>query len=622
MSGICGIVCSRRSAPPDGEALRKLTSMLEQRGPDGTRHWTEGNAALGHTLLASTPEARVECLPLVHSGTGCVITADIRLDNREELAALLSVDLTARVVGDGELVLLAYLKWGEGCPEHLLGDFAFAIWDPRDRKLFAARDQMGVKQLIYGVTDGSRLIFASRPKAVRSIAPDAFPLNEGRIADFLEDMEGIDRTSTFFRGIFRLPPAHRLVFDANGLRISRYWDMEMPPELTGLSDAEYEEAFLEVFTDAVRARLRSDGPVGAMMSGGMDSGSVVAIASDLLAQAGGGPLPTYSVVNPNDKDCKETRAVDAMMAVPGIKPTRIPCDGPEDMLQLLFEAMRNSEEPFDSTMTLLRAVYATAQADGLRVVLDGVAGDVVFSEGDVHARLLAQGRWRDILEDAAGSRKFWGGFGPHPAWALATAAWRVALPEQVRMARHKVKRALRPPAPNRLGMVSDDLARRVDIEARRRRFYSRSRSAPSAPRLGAVLGTSLIVGRERYDRVASEFGIEPRDPFMDLRVIRTCLQMPPQVMQAKGWPKYLLRRAMESRLPAAVCWRQDKSHLGWQMTTSVLKRQATLDAGELKLLRKLGVADEALSSLQAAPEENLAPKVNTIILTFLATWDR
>ena len=154
MSGICGIV-SLDGSTPDPAEIQAIAASLERRGPDGTHCWNGGPIALGHTLLATTPEALTEVLPLTDPQTGCTITADVRLDNREELIASLGMASETRTIGDGELILRAYLHWGEACPEQLLGDFAFAIWDPRSNQLFCARDHMGMRPLIYHHAPGT-----------------------------------------------------------------------------------------------------------------------------------------------------------------------------------------------------------------------------------------------------------------------------------------------------------------------------------------------------------------------------------------------------------------------------------------------------------------------------------
>ena len=165
MSGICGILRLDGASPTGIEAM---TGAMQQRGPDGTRHHADGPCQLGHTLLATTPEAAFETLPLTHPQTGCTITSDLRLNNRDSLREVLG--LPARI-GDAEIALNAWLRWGEECPRHLDGEFAFAIWDPRAQRLFCARDHMGIRQLIYCHVPGKTFAFASAPSVVQ-LAPD------------------------------------------------------------------------------------------------------------------------------------------------------------------------------------------------------------------------------------------------------------------------------------------------------------------------------------------------------------------------------------------------------------------------------------------------------------------
>ena len=134
-------------------------------------------------MLATTPELLIEPQPFEHPETGCVITADVRLDNREELIAAL--DVHRDPVGDAEIILGTYLKWGGDCPNHLLGDFAFAIWDPRHKRVFCARDHSGMRQLYYHHKRGSRFLFATEARAILVLPQVPYHLNEGRIADFL-----------------------------------------------------------------------------------------------------------------------------------------------------------------------------------------------------------------------------------------------------------------------------------------------------------------------------------------------------------------------------------------------------------------------------------------------------
>jgi asparagine synthase (glutamine-hydrolysing) len=235
MSGICGVV-TFGSARSDGSEIEALLEPLKRRGPDGGNIWLGEGVALGHTLLATTPESLVEKLPLHHTVSGCAITADVRLDNREELLAKLGEKAGGRVVGDGELILLSYLKWAEDCVDHFLGDFAFAIWDARRRRLFCARDQMGMRQLAYFHRPGSPFVFATEPAAVLRHPSVPAGLNIDRIADFLDDLEAFDLSSTFWSAVSRLPPAHSLTLDGETLRLRKYWQPRTPSPLLLKSD--------------------------------------------------------------------------------------------------------------------------------------------------------------------------------------------------------------------------------------------------------------------------------------------------------------------------------------------------------------------------------------------------
>ena len=304
MSGICGLF-NIDGAPVAESELRSMTAMLERRGPERTGKWRDSKIGLGHTLLATTPELLFEKQPFEHAETGCVITADVRLDNRIELNEALALRKPLESTGDAEIILLAYLAWGEDCVNRLLGDFAFAIWDPRHQMLFCARDHFGMRPLYYHHSPGQRFLFASDARAILVLPQVPYRINEGRVADFLvPEFEWYDYTSTFFEERVSSPtgpPGDRYIF--RHLDVAEYWRVQPGPELGQLSDDDYREGFVDVFTKAVDARLRAPhGKVGSMLSGGMDSGSIAAIATDVLAKRGGGPLRTFSGARQPDTD--------------------------------------------------------------------------------------------------------------------------------------------------------------------------------------------------------------------------------------------------------------------------------------------------------------------------------
>ena len=184
MSGIVGLV-TRGGEPVKRLELEGMLTSLAHRGPDGTGVWCEGPAGLGHLMLWTTPESLLERLPLVSPGGHLVLTADARIDNRADLIRTLALGgRPAEALTDSHLILAAYEKWGERCPEHLLGDFAFALWDARQHRLFCARDHMGVKPLYY--YKSPRLFAcASELKALFYLPEVPRRVNDMRVVDHL-----------------------------------------------------------------------------------------------------------------------------------------------------------------------------------------------------------------------------------------------------------------------------------------------------------------------------------------------------------------------------------------------------------------------------------------------------
>ncbi|HZU76753.1 MAG TPA: asparagine synthetase B, partial [Dehalococcoidia bacterium] len=214
MSALAGIVRldGQPAAPTD---LAAMMQALDHRGPDGRGVWHEGATGLGHQLLRATPEPVPETLPLSARSGRCVITADARLDNRDELIAALGLGgCPDDALTDADLLLAAYERWGEACPEELLGDFAFAIWDRRAQTLFCARDHFGVKPFYFLHLAGRLFAFASEVPALLRLHELPRRLNESRIADFLAGLD--DPTSTCYCDIVRLPPAHALTLTSDG----------------------------------------------------------------------------------------------------------------------------------------------------------------------------------------------------------------------------------------------------------------------------------------------------------------------------------------------------------------------------------------------------------------------
>ena len=206
MSGICGII-NFDDKPANPDELHRMTEAVAHRGPDGCHHWQDGSVAMAHLALNITPESLGERQPLVEAGL--VLVADARIDNREVLVDQLwaKAELKDRRATDADLILAAYRCWGQECPVHLLGDFAFAIWDSARKCLFAARDAMAMRAFYYRV-EPRRLLFATEVKQILAVPDVPVTIYEPAVGAYLAGLFG-PLEWTFYEGITQLPrPMH------------------------------------------------------------------------------------------------------------------------------------------------------------------------------------------------------------------------------------------------------------------------------------------------------------------------------------------------------------------------------------------------------------------------------
>src|SRR2546426_384449 len=398
VSGIAGL-WHLDGRPGEPAELESMTARLAHGGPDGTGAWREGPVALGHGMLHTTPESLREQQPLVGTRGDLVLVADARIDNRAELCSLLPAPSDAT---DAELILAAYERWGEHCPEHLLGDFAFAIWDARRQIVFCTRDHFGVKPFYYHHRPGRLFAFASEIKGLLVLSEVPRRLNETRVADYLVPLLE-DKEITFYEEIVRLPPAHHMTVRRDGVRMEQYWALDPERDIRMKSDGEYAEAFREIFTEAVRCRLRSAFPVGSMLSGGLDSSSIVCVARKLLAEDGGGKLHTFSAIFPDVPECDEREYINAVVDQGDVTAHDVVADRLSPLTDL-NQVLDHQDEPFYAPNLFLHwAIYQSSQRESIRVILDGIDGDTTGSHGIEHLTDLARsGQWRAAFKEATG----------------------------------------------------------------------------------------------------------------------------------------------------------------------------------------------------------------------------
>ena len=294
MCGIAGIVGARRLAPGDADRARRMTGVLEHRGPDEEGFHLDDQAALGHRRLSIIDLATGQ-QPLCNEARSIWIVYNGEVYNHADLRSELESRHRYRTRSDTETIVHAYEEWGDRAVDRLRGMFAFAIWDSRRCRLLLARDRLGIKPL-YWALQGDRLVFASEIKAILESGLIPAEPNEERISEILATRYLSD-SETLFRGIHRLPPGHQLFFENGRVRVVQYWDLPLDPpanageETSGRGAARTVARFRDLLEESVRLRMMSEVPLGVFLSGGIDSSVIAALTARQLSR----PLETFSV---------------------------------------------------------------------------------------------------------------------------------------------------------------------------------------------------------------------------------------------------------------------------------------------------------------------------------------
>lgn len=525
----------RDGAPVERPLLYALTKFLSFRGPDAQEVWSDGAVGFGHTMLRTTREAANERQPASLEGRFW-ITADVRLDCRSELIEALQQAgrrFDSAQITDPELILHAYAAWGEGCVDKLRGDFAFALWDARERRLFCARDHFGVKPFFY-VAKENQFLFSNTLNCLRAHPDVSDGLNDEAIGDFLLFGLNCDVATTTFRDIQRLSPAHLLVVSAEGLRTQKYWAPPIDGRIRYKRDEEYVEHFLEIFKAAVADRLRTDS-VGIFLSGGLDSGSIAAMARELSdTPAGAKELRAYTTVYKS-----LFRDEEGNYASETAERLKIPIQFLSGDDFRLFERWADPEvitpEPVENPFLLDVVGTFRAVASSGRVVFCGHGPDNLmdFQMWPYAKDLFRRREWRTLGKEIT-----------HFLW-VRPFPWRGL------MYRGKRVLGLDDSKPTFPKWIREDFAGRMNLRERWQGMRFRGDfTHPVAPRAHASLAMPLWADLlENADPGVTRSLVEVRYPFLDLRVVNYVLSIPPFPW---FFQKALLRRSMESKLPGAV----------------------------------------------------------------------
>lgn len=567
MSSICGVL-HRDGRPAVSAELEAMVDALAHWQPDRTSIWHQDEIGLGHLALWTTPEAVVETCPFITASGRLAVTADARLDNREDLLRDLRVvsEVTERVVGDAELIARAYEKWGEACVTHFVGDFAFALWDATAKKLFCARDPIGIRPFYYFVDD-RRFLFGTEIKAIFthpaiSRAPD--PL---RLALFIIGGH-YERDRTQFLAVRALEPATALVVDARGLRQTRYWHLDPERELRFTRDEDYVEAFEEVFQKAVDARLRANTRVGSMLSGGLDATTMLAFAQQSRQSASASLSAFTWALREGDTwyEPDERPYVEAYLREHPIEHHYIT---PETS-QMFADRPRirhlQDGPIWDIFAFAVEPMFMRAQTAGIRVLLFGNGGDETasFFAHDYLRALLVKGAWPSLAREIRAEARL-SGISPARGFArliarpaLRAATWRHPFQFQSDHAffLRKATAATTPLAPalaHATGLVEY-------LQAQRPNFRRCWRHPVRCTQIDAIAGANTFANLAAIKWNNSVLShVECRYPFFDRRVIEFCVAVPPRQHREIAWSRRLLRRAAASRIPARIAWRRDKT---------------------------------------------------------------
>jgi len=551
-----------------------MMSSVDFRGADRSGTILRENYGIGQHRIFTTPEARHESTP--EQTNKCLLAADARIDNRNELQKQLNVASNS-VITDADLILAAYNRWGRDCPKHLIGAYAFAIWDKENERLFCARDHVGLRPFFYASTDDV-FAFASEIEPLLNCGFVSKELDDMGVGEFLLGfINSPDRT--IYQDIRALPPAHWTIINPDSSEIQQYWSLE-GPEIELDSDEAYLEEFRKRFKEAVRARLRApeDIRIASTLSGGLDSSSIACLANLMLDR----PLPTFSITYDEIPESDESEYIDIVHNhfdfdshfIRGDRHS--PFENVNDMLDRL-------EGPFISnTLYLHWEMFRAASDENVRVLLDGYGGDQVISRGLARFPQLAiTGQPLKLVREMRKHAKRYDSTLP---WQLYRRVLTPLEPEPIRQLWRQVSNS-DDPVVQRSDVVDSDFVDQIDLRSRTRELGSRRQRTTRADQRRILGGGSQATGLEIANISAATFGVEPRFPFFDRRVMEFCFRTPGHLKLRDGWRRWLLRNALSDILPRKIRDRTTKGDLS-------VAYYETLRSEDSDELRELFTADQ------------------------------
>jgi asparagine synthase (glutamine-hydrolysing) len=546
MCGICGYLS--RVGPASDETVAAMAASLVHRGPDADGRHVDGPVALGHRRLSIIDLSEAADEPISNEDGSLWLIFNGEIYNFRELRQQLAGRHRFRSQGDAEVILHLYEERGEEAVRALDGMFAFALWDARRRRMLLARDRTGKKPLFY--FDGPEgFAFASEVKALLGHPGVATRRDEAALPLYLT-YGYVPTPGTFYCGVRALPPAHLLLVDETGVEGPRpYWTVRFE-DGSAADEHEAEERFRALLRRAVERRLVADVPLGAFLSGGLDSSTVVAF----MAEAAGGRVKTFTIGFAGGEEYDERGHARVVAECFGTEHTEFVVE--PKALDLVDRLVWHHDGPFGDSSAIPTYLLSELTRTRVTVALNGDGGDEVFAG---YLRLYG-----GALSEAI------------PRWVFAAGSWAIGLLPEPRDRRHPVRFAKRFAEAGRLPLVerylrwnayfTDGLLGLLRPElhplAEPRRVL-RSFAVESAPQSGSesTLARLLQLNFRTYllddllvkmDRMSMAHALETRSPFLDTAVIEFGASLPDHLRMRLGRGKVLLRRAMSGILPESI----------------------------------------------------------------------
>ena len=543
MSGIAGIIDPRLEREEGEVLLQRMLRSIRHRGPDASSFWVEMPMLLGHNRLSIIDLSERANQPMVYDGL--VIAHDGLVYNYLEVRR----ELEERghrfgTTSDTEVILAAYREWGANCVTRFVGMWSFAIWDRAKKELFCSRDRFGIKPFYY-IHSGDRFYFGSEyaPLKLSPIFNSTFDLVQ--ISLGLRMGIGCSQEDTYFRCLKALPERCNLLFKEGKLSLMPYWDICESNKVRGTFE-EKRERFLELFRDSVRLQMRSDVTVGGMLSGGMDSPSIISVIGRDFSTV---PFKTFTIYyeGPGQMD-ERLWASEVPSAYSNIEPIYY---APSDQeVAECFDAVSKAHDvPITSSLVLSSYfVMKLAAERGVKVVLDGTGADTYLA-GDGHLayemRLIGgqikKARWLRALELLEQVRR---------RLSLDLANTVLLGLKSLAIATVDEETIWRVRALLQFSRATTD----KKVCSNVRRFHG-SRLDQYHYRL---ICTFPPLDMHGMDRVSMAFSIECRAPFLDHRLVEYVFALDDEDIIGNGQSKYILRKSMEGIVPKAILARSAK----------------------------------------------------------------